>query len=136
MPRLMATGSEAASWSVASISMSHLIVSIGGPLSRRISLRSGSSPTACGLSDRVSVSGLYCSVMVPGGMPVTGSRDMMAPCRTSGDTLDMAVLLAGAFRAAWRCALGGEVGAQGGGDAAGGFLGRRPGAQDAGVQAA
>ncbi len=35
-------------------------------------MRSGSSPTLCGLSERVSVSGLYCNRIVPSGMPLVG----------------------------------------------------------------
>src|SRR5579871_1940744 len=91
MPEDSAVGSPAASWSVASISISHLIVSNGGPLSRKISVRSGSSPTVCGLSERVIESGLYCSMIVPSGMPSVGSSIRMAPLRSSGETLAMAV---------------------------------------------
>src|SRR5437868_416014 len=90
MPRLVAVGSDAASWSVASISRSHFRVSMGGPLRRRISVRSGSSPTVCGLSERVSESGLYCSMMVPSLTPVLGSKVRIAPFCSLGERLDMA----------------------------------------------
>src|ERR1051326_802454 len=90
MPSRMATGSAAASWLVASISTSQLMVSIGGPLRRRILLRSASSPTLCGLSERVIDSGLYCSMMVPSGIPVVASSERIAPLRSRGEMLAMA----------------------------------------------
>src|SRR5437868_9928722 len=101
MPRLVAVGSDAASWSVASISRSHFRVSMGGPLRRKISVRSGSSPTVCGLSERVSESGLYCSMMVESLTPVLGSKVMMAPLCNRGEMLGMVRASGGGCR---RCA--------------------------------
>src|ERR1700683_188478 len=89
IPSDMAVESPLANWSVASISPSHLIVSTGGPFSRMISVRSGSSPTVCGFSERVSVSGLYCSMILPSGIPVVGSSDRIAPFCSRGEMLDM-----------------------------------------------
>src|SRR6202044_977761 len=47
------------------------------------------SPTLCGLSERVIVSGLYWRMIAPSGIPVVGSSERMAPFRRSGDTLDI-----------------------------------------------
>src|SRR5271170_5277495 len=54
-----------------------------------ISVRSGSSPTVCGFRERVSVSGLYCSMILPSGIPVVGSSDRIAPFCSRGETLGM-----------------------------------------------
>ena len=59
MPICVASASPFSSWSVASISTSSLIVSIGAPLSRSCSERSPPSAPICAWSVRVSVSGLY-----------------------------------------------------------------------------
>src|SRR6266853_3610283 len=71
MPVASAFLEAASSWSVASISTSTLIVSIGAPLSRSTSPRPALSPPAiCGCSVRVIWSGLYWKMMTPACGPV------------------------------------------------------------------
>src|SRR5271155_5482433 len=66
MPKDSVVGSEVASRLVASISIVHRMVSVGGPLSRKISVLSGSSLTGCGFSVRVTCSGLYWNSITDG----------------------------------------------------------------------
>src|SRR5580698_4737863 len=66
MPKDRVVGSEVASRLVASISIVTWMVSIGGPLRRKISVLSGSSLTGWGFSVRVTCSGLYWNSITDG----------------------------------------------------------------------
>src|SRR5437773_3158451 len=63
------------------------MVSMGGPVSLRISVRSGWSPTVWGLSERVIVSGLYCRLINPSGIPRVESTERIAPFCSLGEML-------------------------------------------------
>ena len=85
-PNCTACASLPSSESVASISASTLIVSMGGPFRRSASSMSPDScPAARICSERVSVSGLYCRAMMRSTPPLAASISTRPPRSSRGE---------------------------------------------------